>query len=138
MAHNLALRRCPKRLENWVSRNVRRVTQTIGRRRYLQSTIGVLTIALTSIGQVSATQRSNPDGEASSAGVLTIEGTQEISTFEFTIDGIIVALDDNSVTQTHISGGNAEGVIENEVQQYEYVGELTDIRIRGTATAYVD
>lgn len=108
----------------------------LDRREYVRLTVAtVITtlVAITSLtGPAAASKSTSKSGSDGSRHYLLLEGSGDLSKYEFTVDGDIEpgssAVEDASA---RISGCSAEGVIEDGSRGYRISGEVRDFNADG-------
>lgn len=86
-----------------------------------------------SLGTMETEHASKVDDEQ----YLTIRPTGDsVATFEVTVDGVIESVGDGGSVPG--LGKSAEDAVLEEPREYRIVGGLTDVRIKGSAAAFLD
>lgn len=87
-----------------------------------------------SLGTVGTERASGTDDEQH----LSIRPTGDsVATFEVTVDGVIESIEDGGASVPGL-GKSAEDAVLEEPREYRIVGGLTDVRIKGSAAAFLD
>lgn len=107
----------------------RRGIAALDRRRYLR----LVSVAVAAVASASG----RVAGHQPRRGLL-IRGTDEISKYEFTVDGTLDAgIGSGDDAGERISGSSAEGVVKDADRRYRFSGEIRDFALTGDATIYL-
>lgn len=76
-------------------------------------------------------------GAARGRQSIHIAGTGSLAIYEITVSGDLWDAEDTVFDASeNISGGNAEGTVQDDVHGYLFAGNLEDVRVEGEAVVY--
>ena len=118
-----------------------RETASLGRRGYL-AVSGMVAATGSLLGLVRPSTASSPAARADADAdehTLVVEGTGDTSTYEVTVSDAITPLSAGDALSTvGTDGPAAEGVVGGDARGYRFTGDITDVRVDGRVSLYVD
>jgi hypothetical protein len=110
----------------------RAVFERRGYLRLVATTVGMSSLA----GVASASETTG--GANAPEQRLSFRGRGDVSAYELTVDGDLLAGDAKTDAAARISGCSAEGVVKNGDRSYRFSGEIRDLSVDGDAEIYLD